>query len=314
MALPLRILLAGDGGDESSLLEKAFGPAVPEFYDLLRVANLSAALQCLTDQRFDVVLLDIALPDASSFDALLSIQNLVPDLPIIFLTNCADESVALAAMKRGAQDYLLKDQADARAIKRAIQCAIHRKQFEEVLIAQANFDGLTGLANRTLFESRLDLALARMKRKEGGLSVFFLDLNRFKQVNDTHGHAAGDRLLKEVAERLKRSVREYDTVARFGGDEFAVLIEASGLAEDYLAVAAKIIQVFEAHPFTIEKTQARIGVSIGISSCVTAGGITRDTLMKQADFAMYEAKQNPQSTFRVFGEDVTQQRRQRQLA
>jgi diguanylate cyclase (GGDEF)-like protein len=113
---------------------------------------------------------------------------------------------------------------------------------------------------------------------------------------------------------LKRSVREYDTVARFGGDEFAVLIEASGLAQDYLAVAAKIIHVFESEPFAIENTQARVGVSIGISSCVSASGVTRERLMKQADFAMYEAKRTRQSTYRVFGEEVTEALRELQHA
>lgn len=309
---PLQILLIGDSKDEAVLLERAIGQAMPGYHDLQRALNLTCALTILTKQRFDVVLLNMSLSDATGFDALLSIQNLVPDLPIIFLTELKDESVALAAMQRGAQDYLLKENADGNTVRRAIQCAIHRKQFEGVLIAQANFDGLTGLANRMLFESRLDMALARMKRKEGGVSVFFIDLNHFKAVNDTYGHAAGDKLLKAVADKLKRSVRAYDTVARFGGDEFAMLIEGTGQKQDDLAVARKIIQCFEMQNFIIETHPLQVGVSIGISSCTSAGAASRETLMKQADLAMYDAKYNPSSSYRIFGDEMPELRDRKQ--
>jgi diguanylate cyclase (GGDEF)-like protein len=265
----------------------------------------------LPKQDFDAALLDLSLADATGLDALLSIQNLVPDLPVILLVEPKDEAIALAAMQRGAQDYLLKDNADLQAVKRALQCAIYRKQFEDVLITRANFDGLTGLANRTLLESRLDMALARMKRQAGGVSVFFLDLNRFKAVNDSYGHAAGDRLLKDVADRLRRSVRDYDTVARFGGDEFAVLIEGSGLPQDYLAVARKLVRSIDSQSFMIGDASAQIGVSIGISSCVSAQGLSRDTLIKQADIAMYDAKRNAKSTYRVFGDAMPEVREQK---
>ena len=164
-----------------------------------------------------MVLLDRSLPDVSEFSGLLNIQTMAPQLPIIFLTAYSDETTALRAVEHGAQDYLFKDKVDGHTIKRAIQFAIHRKQFESILITQANFDALTGLANRTLFESRLDMALARIKRNKTGIAIFFMDLDRFKQVNDTYGHGAGDTLLKEVAERLKKSVRPYDTAARVRG-------------------------------------------------------------------------------------------------
>jgi diguanylate cyclase (GGDEF)-like protein len=195
--------------------------------------------------------------------------------------------------------YLLKDNADGNAIRRAIKFSIIRKQYENTLIIQANFDNLTGLANRMLFENRLDMAMARMKRDGGGLGVLFLDLNRFKRVNDTLGHAAGDRLLIEIGKRLTQCLRPYDTVARFGGDEFAMLIEGMADAGRCAAVAQKIITLCE-HPFVTSGTTIYVGASIGIATFAAGGNQSREELMQQADAAMYEAKAAPESAYRFF--------------
>lgn len=206
-------------------------------------------------------------------------------------------------MGHGAQDYLFKDKNNGHAIKRAIQFAIQRKQFEGVLITQANFDLLTGLANRTSFESRLDMAIARGKRTGDGFGIFFMDLDHFKRVNDSLGHAAGDRLLRQVGERLKLSIRGYDTAARFGGDEFALIIEGIKKPEDCSIVAQKVIERL-AEPFILINKQAVIGVSIGIATCFASETLTRETLVKRADEAMYRAKQAPQSEYQFYNADL----------
>jgi len=293
---PLQVLLIEDNKGDAILIERILQQALLGAVVVEKQLTLEGALTALATKDFDVALLDRSLPDAQGFSGLHSIQNFAPKVPIVFLTAYRDEETALQAIYEGAQDYLYKDQLDVHVIKRAIQYATLRKQFEGVLIMRANFDGLTGLANRTLFESRLDMALARMKRHRGNLAVLFLDLNRFKQVNDTLGHHTGDLLLQEAATRIKQSLRPYDTAARFGGDEFAILMEEMPALDHSEVVAQKIIHLLEA-PFMIENHRIEIGVSIGISLCSATQMLDRETLMQQADAAMYAVKSTGTSAY-----------------
>lgn len=289
IADPLNVLLVEDNRGDAILIEKTMQQAMVGALSIVRCLSLAEALRALEQKSFDVVLLDRSLPDVQGFSGLHSIQNFSPKTPVVFLTAYQDEEMALDAIKQGAQDYLFKDQLDPHVIRRAIQYATLRKEFEGVLIMRANFDGLTGLANRILFESRLDMALARLKRQGGCCAVLFLDLNRFKAVNDTLGHAAGDIILKDVAIRLCSVLRKSDTVARFGGDEFAVLLEGLGKIEYSDFVAQKIIRSI-AEPFDVLGNVMHLGVSIGISTAAQGLIPSRDELIESADRAMYLAK------------------------
>jgi len=286
---PLRILLVEDSVGDALLIGKALAQAVPHAPNVQKAENLSAALRLVGEDHFDVMLLDLSLPDSSGFSGLLTIQNMAPKLPVVILTAYADEELALSAVEHGAQDYLFKDKTNGPAIKRALDYAIRRKRFEGELITRANFDPLTGLANRPLFESRLDMALARSKRQGTGFGIFFIDLDRFKQVNDTFGHATGDQLLTHVAQCLKQSVRPYDTAARFGGDEFALLVEGIENPLYCRPIAEKIIQGITTPP-VIRGKPVMIGVSIGIVIARAHEALMREDLLHRADEAMYQAK------------------------
>lgn len=293
-------MLIEDNKGDAILTERVLKNTMLGAVNISRTESLAATLKILGEDSFDIALLDRSLPDSEGFDGLYSIQNISPQLPIIFLTAYKDEKTAFEAIEQGAQDYLFKDTLDGHSIKRTIQYAILRKQFESILILRANFDMLTGLANRMLFESRLDMALAKMKRHGGNIAVLFLDLDRFKQVNDTLGHAAGDQLLKEVGKRLKSVLRSYDTAARFGGDEFAVLLECISEPAHGEIVAQKIIVLMEA-PFEISGKEVDVGVSIGIAGCSLEGSfLDSETLMKRADAAMYEAKSESGNCYRSY--------------
>lgn len=295
----LDILLIEDSVGDAILIERCLNEALPGSHELCRVATLSEALGVLDSREFDIALLDRSLPDVDGFSGLFSLQNIAPKLPIVFLTAYHDEHTALEAIGHGAQDYLYKDKLDAHIAKRAIQYAVIRKQFESVLIIQANFDMLTGLANRMFFESRLDMALARKRRRDNNVAVLFLDLDHFKQVNDTLGHAAGDKLLQDVAKRLKSVLRPYDTAARLGGDEFAVLLEGLPEIGHCAAVARKIIEELDTS-FRACKQTCNAGVSIGIATCDESQRWSSDELMQQADIAMYAAKTKPQSAYVLY--------------
>ena len=164
-----------------------------------------------------------------------------------------------------------------------------RKQHEEMITFQAFHDALTGLPNRMLFLDRLEQALSQSKRSKSRTpAIMFLDLDRFKLINDTLGHDAGDTLLREVALRLRLCVRESDTVARMGGDEFTVLLPEIGSEADTQAVAQKILDAMKV-PVTLAGTQTVITTSIGISM-FPRDGRDVETLMKHADAAMYQVK------------------------
>lgn len=177
-----------------------------------------------------------------------------------------------------------------------------RKESEERTRFLADHDELTGLPNRSLFKQSLAQGIQRAERSGKFLSVLFLDLDRFKNINDSLGHETGDEVLRAVAERLSGCVRQVDVVARFGGDEFAVLIEGLTAEDQAGAVARKIIDAL-AKPLVLAGRQYRLGASIGISTYPSDG---RDvlSLQKNADIAMYRAKEEGRGTFQFYSEQL----------
>ncbi|OGS90214.1 MAG: hypothetical protein A2Z95_02230 [Gallionellales bacterium GWA2_60_18] len=164
-----------------------------------------------------------------------------------------------------------------------------RKLHEEIIWRQANFDALTGLANRNLLRDRIEQALAQARRSGEKVGVIFLDLDGFKEINDTLGHDAGDELLVEVSLRLKSCVRGPDTVARMGGDEFTIVAPGMNDAEDLRAIGEKLVNVLR-EAFTLSDTRYAISGSIGIAIFPDHGEDV-STLLKNADIAMYQSKQ-----------------------
>jgi diguanylate cyclase (GGDEF)-like protein len=175
---------------------------------------------------------------------------------------------------------------------------IHARRVEYL----AYHDGLTALPNRGLFNKLLSQAISQARRYHRQLAVAFIDLDRFKQINDTLGHEAGDELLKEVANRLKACVRDSDTVARLGGDEFVVLLTELG-DEQYAATVAQKIITSVARPFNLLGQEFRVTASIGIST-YPKDGPDEQTLTKNADIAMYQAKEDGKNNFQFYSEQL----------
>ena len=179
-----------------------------------------------------------------------------------------------------------------------------RKQLEEKLILLAQYDGLTGLPNRSLFMERLSSAVLRAQRNQTGVNVFFLDLDGFKQINDTLGHQGGDELLKQFADRLQNLIRKTDTVARLGGDEFTIVSEVLGAplraAE---VVAEKIINVIQA-PFWLGGEDVIVTTSIGVA-IYSDGDVNGEELLTRADYAMYKAKKAGKNRWHIENPDST---------
>jgi diguanylate cyclase (GGDEF)-like protein/PAS domain S-box-containing protein len=191
--------------------------------------------------------------------------------------------------------YTEKDKELLQFVSTQVATAIERKQLHARLKHMAQYDGLTGLPNRGLLYDRLKMALARTRREQGQMSLLYLDLNNFKQVNDSLGHVAGDELLQEVANRLKQCVRDLDTVARMGGDEFVVLLENIQLPEHAANVAKKIRSAIS-QPIKIEGCSLCILPSIGIALYPDHGDEAQQ-LLRHADEAMYFEKKNSDNHF-----------------
>jgi len=179
-----------------------------------------------------------------------------------------------------------------------IQDITERKRAEETIRQLAYHDGLTGLPNRTLFEDRVTVALAQAQRKEGFVAVMFLDLDRFKIVNDTVGHTFGDQLLREVADTLSNLVREGDTVARMGGDEFTLLLPEVIEASEAVEIAERILETLR-QPWKINGREYRVTTSIGIA-LNPSDGETAQSLLRNADTAMYRAKEQGRDNYQLY--------------
>jgi diguanylate cyclase (GGDEF)-like protein/PAS domain S-box-containing protein len=184
-----------------------------------------------------------------------------------------------------------------------------RKEAQERIEWLAGHDALTGLPNRAAFVAEVEQALARYRRSGERFAVFYLDIDHFKEVNDTLGHQAGDLLLRQVAGRLRSTVRDIDTVARFGGDEFAILATDLVRPTDAGILADKLVEAM-AKPFAIEGTTLHRGTSIGIATC-DHGHANAETLLAHADTALYRAKSEERGTFRFFTHRLHDDVRQR---
>ena len=430
----LQVLLIEDSVPDAEIVEKLLSRDSREVFDVTHVESLREAFEKLAGACFDVALLDFHLPDGGGLAAFRSLREQAPRLPIIVITDLNGEETALAAVREGAQDYLLRREVDRRILVRSIRYAIQReradrerreseeryalaaagahdglwdwdlktgtihysprwrkllglsedevgesvaewldrvhpsdrasceaaiaahvdgstdhletehrirnkngrylwvvnrglasrdehglagrmagsmhdvtarKRAEEQLVHDASHDGLTGLPNRALFRERASLAIRRFHRDgRRGSAIMFLDLDRFKQVNESLGHDAGDRLLVQIASRLEDAQRPGDTVARLGGDEFAFLLEDVSLPSEAGEVAMRVLESLGAE-FPAEGGDLFTSASIGIA--LSKSGYQRaDEMLRDAEIAMYRAKAAGKNRYEVFDRAMRQ--------
>ena len=278
---------------------------------MIEAENGPAALDLWNQYSFDCVLLDYQMQSMDGTELFEELSRRTPCSPIaaIFLTGHGNETLAMEVIGAGAFDFVSKEDLNPAVLRRAVQYALARKHHWQQLNRLANEDTLTGLANRAVLSTLLDQAIAGAQRSGQHVAVLFLDLDQFKAVNDTMGHAAGDCLLVEAARRLKQISRASDTVARFGGDEFAILTQLTDLEDNAGAFAERIIQGFD-QPFDLDGHPWSLGVSIGIA-VGPRDGATVDELLKSADLALYKAKAAPGSGYRFYTEGLNARVQQR---
>jgi diguanylate cyclase (GGDEF)-like protein len=283
--------------------------------------SAEAALSILRREKFDLVISDIKMDGMSGLEMIPQVRAIAPDTVIMMISGEQTIESAIEALRAGAFDYIKKP-FDFKHVEAAVRRALehhsllaakrlHENHLEELVrqrTAELNHlayhDALTGLPNRILFEDRLTQALILAERNRQTLGMLFLSLDRFKKVHDTLGRAIGDRLLQKVAERLIRSARQGETIARFEGDEFAVLLTHIGGTEGENAVEV-IFQINESLklPFIIDDHELFITVSIGIS-LYPDDGADAPTLLKNADAALYRAKEQGGNNYQFYTADM----------
>ena len=255
------------------------------------------------DNHYDLILLDLRMPGMDGFQVMEGLKEIETDgyLPVLAVT--AQPAHKLRALQSGAKDFVSKPFDLAEVLMRVHNLLevrlLHEaaRNYSKMLEALALNDPLTGLANRRLLDDRMSMALVHAHRNNSAMAVVYLDLDGFKQINDTLGHGAGDELLKMVAERLVETVRAEDTVARLGGDEFIIALwHVTGI--DYAAMVTSRAIEAVSQPYDIEGNTVSITTSAGISIYPDHGS-DADTLMKNADQALYEAKAAGRNVYRI---------------
>ncbi len=298
----MKALLVTNDGNDAIFLKACFRRQDATSIDLVQVATMADAVSKMHDEQFDIVLLDLNLPDSTGQDSIHRIQSTDPSMPVVALSGNTNEDFAIEILNRGVQDYLVRWEGDDRTILRAIRFAVERKRSEERLSVLAQYDPLTEIPNRRHFTNQLERAATRARRGNKRIGILFLDLDRFKTVNDTLGHQAGDALLGMVVERLKTCVRSGDLLARLGGDEFACMLEDVDGPLALEAAAKSIIGAFR-KPFQVGPRQVKITASVGITVYPSD---TRDpmALLNNADIAMYQAKDGGRNNFKFFTQNM----------
>lgn len=312
----MQILLVESRTDDADRLERMLCAGSDGSTTVDRAASLGHAIARLSSREFDLLLLNLSLPDSSGLDTLRAARRYAPKLPIVALSASLDDQSAVRALQEGAQDHLAKDQLDGKLLHRSIRYAVERQRMLADLERSrqqehhaATHDALTGLPNRTLLGDRLAKALEEARKNNDHVAVLFLDLDRFKLANDTLGHATGDRLLKGVAARIAGCVQECDTVARIGGDEFTVILQGIKSATDAAAVARKILHVLS-RPFSLQGYSLVVTASVGIS-LFPLHGEDAETLVMNADAAMYRAKASGENHFQFYSNSLGARGRER---
>jgi diguanylate cyclase (GGDEF)-like protein len=265
-----------------------------EGYEVVEAGDGEEALQLSDDCQPDAILLDIEMPGIDGYEVLgrLKASQELCDIPVVFLTGRTGLADMVAGLRAGAHDYLRKPFEEAELIAR-IGAAVRVKNLQDQLRHRneqldriSRTDALTGVNNRRHLEELLRTFADSVRRADHDLAVLLLDLDHFKQVNDTAGHAAGDAVLREFARRLRAALRAEDIPGRWGGEEFLVLLPRTDMPTA-LAVAEDVRRAVAERPVDFEDSHIRVTVSIG---CAVGLSDDPEAILSRADMALYRAK------------------------
>jgi len=280
-------------------------------YEIIPAEDGKSAIKIAKTQHVDIILLDLVLPDMNGTEVCrwLKLDKDTKSIPVIMLTVKGSTMEKVEGLKAGADDYLPKPYneielnariyASLRTKALRDELKVKNRELEDVLSkleVLAITDALTELFNRRYFETIIEKEFSRTARYKSPSSCLMIDVDFFKRVNDTYGHRTGDRVLKELAAMIRNCMRKVDTVARWGGEEFIVLLPGTN-KENALQAASRILKSISAHKFS--DISEEITVSIGIASVPDPSIDTAEQLIDKADFSLYDAKSKGRNRIEV---------------
>ena len=307
-----KILIIDDNAEDQAMYRRYLRLMYQQPIEIITAEKGEDALQFLANGNVECILLDYQLLDMSGLTFLEKVKEArLLTTPVIMLTGQGNETIAVSALKLGAYDYLVKNDLQPQQLYKAINNAIEKYLLlKKIRVQEAEMrflaynDYLTDIPNRRRFEDLSAKAVSRAERLKKHCSILLIDIDHFKNVNDTLGHEAGDLLLREVSQRLSAVLRKNDTIARLGGDEFAIIVDLMEKFDDATFVARKILSAMEPC-FILNGHELFITVSIGIA-VFPASGKNISMLMRNADAALYHAKAAGRNTYRYFEEGFSQ--------
>lgn len=262
---------------------------------LIHADNGRVGVEKAMVEQPDLILLDVRMPDECGFD-ICSVLKSFPNtqaIPVIFLSAVSDSVDRVRGLDLGAVDYVTKP-FDVAELRARVRAALRTKRYLDMLTERAQIDGLTGLWNRKHFDTRLREMVANSLRYQRPFCLIMLDVDHFKNVNDTYGHPMGDRVLETVGELLTREVRETDIACRYGGEEFGILLSETE-PEAGVVLAARLIEHLKQEEFSHQGQAFHVTASVGIAGVGAKGpgaSVTVESILRRADQALYRAKDN----------------------
>lgn len=290
----IKVLLVEDDEDDYLIVKDLLEEIQDTSYRLIWVQNYTEAQETIEQKNFDVLLVDYRLRKRTGLDLLKELNGKSKKMPVIFLTGMSDRRVDLAAMQAGAADFLVKNQLDANLLERAIRYAMERTRLLNTLNELATRDELTGLYNRREMDRFLDKELERFQRNNHPVSLILLDIDHFKNVNDSFGHHVGDQVLKQLSKMISNITRSVDFVIRYGGEEFSIVLPDTP-GKDAFKVAERLRKNVADNDLICvlddgTKENISITISLGVAE-LPNDVITKKALLIAADQALYASKE-----------------------
>ena len=282
-----QLLLVEDNYEYAGILQLVLRKEGPDLFEIQHVSSLAQAYKTLANKRFDIILLDLTLPDSDGLETIIQAHAYAPNTPIVVMTALTNHNIVNQAIQEGAQDYLIKGVPDGATLVRSLRYAIQRNQTLAELQRLSMIDELTGLLNRRGFMNAGERHVEIARRAKRNLMLFFADLDDLKLINDRYGHLEGDKALRNTARMLTTTFRHSDVLARYGGDEFAILaIDADGGA---ICMADRLKQNLKSfnqdHPGLYP-----LSISFGLARYKPNSDLTLENLLDAADRELYQRK------------------------
>ncbi len=303
-----KILLVDDNEKDLQILRSSMGG---EPYRMEQVITGEAALERMQKESFDLILLDVLLPGIDGFEVCRQLKGMkhTREMQVILITCLSELENKIKGIELGADDYLMKP-INARELKARVKVLLDKKRCLDTLkndyektLNLSIYDGLTGLYNQTYYKKFIEQELKRAQRQKYPVSLIILDIDNFKKINDSLGHPAGDQILSDLGSLIKNNIREIDFPARYGGDEFVLVLPYSA-KEETIFIARRLMSSIESWPARQVdlKNQEKLTLSMGIAFFPQQGS-TPDDLIRHADLALYEAKRLGKNHYCIYEGD-----------